>query len=129
MEIVQQIENVSKDGRDRPIKDVIIAKSGELEMPKDEEGKQEDDHVLGTAPPPVKDTPTPPAENPEVEAALDGVVEVTYGFSFGALLFGFVFVAGCAALFVRFNGMQRISKVFGFGKYRYRRMGDADLEQ
>ena len=56
-------------------------------------------------------------------------MEVTSGFSFGALLFGFVFVAGCAALFVKFNGVKRINKAFGIGKHRYRRMGDIDLEQ
>lgn len=56
-------------------------------------------------------------------------MEATSGPSFGALLFGFVFVAGCAALFVRFDGVNRVSKVLGIGKHRYRRMGDADLEQ
>ena len=54
---------------------------------------------------------------------------VTSGISFGALLFGFVFVAGCAALFVKFDGMKQINKAFGIGKHRYRRMGDVDLEQ
>jgi len=56
-------------------------------------------------------------------------VEVTSGFSFGSLLFGFIFVAGCAALFVKFKGLERINKALGIGKYRYRRVGDTDLEQ
>jgi len=129
MEFVHQIEHAAKDGRDRPLQDIIIVESGELEIPKDEGGKQEDDQVPGTSPSPAEDAPTPSAENPEVEAALDGVAEVTSGFSFGAVLFGFVFVAGCAALFVRFDGMNRVSKAFGIGKHRYRRMGDTDLEQ
>lgn len=33
MDIVTLIENASKGGSDRPIKDVKIAKSGELEIP------------------------------------------------------------------------------------------------
>jgi len=57
---------------------------------------------------------------------LDSAVEATSGFS---LLFGFVFVAGCVALFFRFNGVNRINKAFGIGKYRYRRTGDVDLEE
>jgi hypothetical protein len=90
---------------------------------------QEDDDVQGIPSP--QDTPTPSTEkiNPEIEAALDSAVEVTSSFSLGTLLFGFVFVAGCAALFVKFNGMERISKALGIRKHRYRRMGDADLEQ
>jgi len=126
MEFVYIIEDVPKGGNDRPTEDVVIVDCGELEIPKDEDGKQEDGDVPAITPP-AEDTPTPP--NPEVEAALDSAVEVTSGFSFGAVLFGFVFIAGCAALFVKFNGMQRINRVFGIGKYRYRRMGDADLEQ
>jgi hypothetical protein len=60
---------------------------------------------------------------------LDSGVEVASGFSFGSLLFGFIFVAGCAALFVKFNGLERINRALGIGKQRYRRMGDTDLEQ
>ena len=56
-------------------------------------------------------------------------MEVTSGFSIGALIFGFIFVAGCATLFVRFNVWERISRALGFGKHRYRRVGDTDLEQ
>ena len=56
-------------------------------------------------------------------------VEVTSGFPFGSLVFGFVFVAGCAALFVKFDGLRRIKSALGIGKYRYRRVGDTDLEQ
>lgn len=124
MDIVHQIEGAPKDGRDRPLDDIVIVDSGELELPKDEEGKQDDD-VPGIAPPPAQDTPA----NPEVEAALDNTVEVTSSFSFGALLFGFVFVAGCAALFVKFNGMQKINRMLGIGKFRYHRADDVDLEQ
>jgi len=40
MEIIRKIEDFPKDGRDRPLEDVIIVDSGELEIPKDEEGKQ-----------------------------------------------------------------------------------------
>jgi peptidyl-prolyl cis-trans isomerase B (cyclophilin B) len=133
MEFVHMIEEFAKDGRDRPLEDVIIVDSGELEIPKDKEGNQEDvghdDPKIAT--PPAKETPTPPADkpNPEIEAALDSGVEVTSGFSFGSLLFGFVFVAGCAALFTKFNGLERINKAFGIGKYRYRRARDMDLEQ
>jgi len=133
MEFVFKIEEVAKDGRDRPNEDVIIVDCGELELPKDDEGKQEDaEHdVPKIDPPPVKGTPAPPADkaNPEVEAALDSGVKVTAGFSVGTLLFGFVFVAGCAALFVRFNGLERIRRALGICKYRYRRVGDTDLEQ
>lgn len=124
MEIVHQIEDIPKDGRDRPLEDIVIVDCGELEIPIDEEGKQDDD-VPGIAPPPAQDTPP----NPEVEAALDNTVEVTSSFSFGALLFGFVFVAGCAALFVKFNGTQKINRMLGIGKYRYHRADDVDLEQ
>jgi hypothetical protein len=60
---------------------------------------------------------------------LDNAAEVTSSFSLGALLFGFVFVAGCAALFVKFKGVEGITKALGIRKHRYRRMGDADLEQ
>jgi len=133
MEFVYKIEDVPKDGRDRPLEDVIIVDCGELELPKDEEGNQEDvgHDTPKIDPPPVKETPTPPADeiSPEVEAALDNGVEVTPGFSVGSLLFGCVFVAGCAALFVKFNGLQRITRVLGIGKHRYRRAGDLDLEQ
>lgn len=77
------------------------------------------------------DTAKPPVEStdPEVEAALDSDVKVASGISYGSLFFGFVFVAGCATLFVKFNGLERIGKVLGVGKHRYRRVGDADLEQ
>lgn len=34
-EIVEKIENVSKDGRDRPTVEVKIVKSGELEVPEE----------------------------------------------------------------------------------------------
>jgi len=127
MEFVYKIEEAAKDGRDRPLEDVVIVDSGELEIPKDAEGKQEDG-VPEVAPPPAENAPTPPAEkaSPEVEAA---AVDVTSGFSFGSLLFGFVFVAGCAALFVKFIGLERVNKVLGISKHRYRRMGDMDLEQ
>jgi len=127
MEFVYKIEEVPKGGNDRPLEDVVIVDSGELEIPKDEEGKQEDDDVPAIVPPPAENTPVAP--NPEVEAALDSAVEASSRFSFGALLFGFVFLAGCAALFVKSNGMQRVNKVLGLGKYRYRRTGDVDLEQ
>lgn len=81
-------------------------------------------------PPQVKETPTPPAEtNPKVDAALDSGVEIASGLPISSLLFGFIFVAGCAALFVKLNGWKRISKAVGIGKYRYRRAGDTDLEQ
>jgi len=123
MEFVYMIENFPKDGRDRPNEDVTIVDCGELELPKDEAGNQEDTPGTETTKPPAEST------NPEVEAALDGGVKVTSGFSYGSLLFGFVFVAGCAAFFVKFNGLERIGKVLGIGKHRYRRVGDADLEQ
>lgn len=35
MDIVHKIENAPKDGRDKPSKDVKIAKSGELEVPEE----------------------------------------------------------------------------------------------
>ena len=79
------------------------------------------------ASPPAGETSTEKS-NPEVEATLDGGVEVTSGFPFGSLFFGFIFVAGCAALFIKFNGLQRISKALGIGKHRYRKMDDMDLE-
>jgi len=123
MDFVYLIENFAKDSRDRPNEDVIIVDCGELELPKDEAGNQEDTPAMETAKPPAEST------NPEVEAALDGSVKVTSGVSYGSLLFGFVFVAGCAALFVKFNGLERISNMLGIGKHRYRRVGDADLEQ
>jgi len=130
MEFVLKIEEAQKDGRDRPLEDVIIVDSGELELPKDEGGNQEDvDHdVPKIDSPPAKETPADKA-NPEVEAALDSDVKVAPGFSVGYLLFGFVFVAGCAVLFIKFDGWKRINKVFGIGKHRYRRVGDLDLEQ
>ncbi|KAF9793164.1 cyclophilin-like domain-containing protein [Thelephora terrestris] len=40
MEFVYKIEEVPKGGNDRPLEDVVIVDSGELEIPKDEEGKQ-----------------------------------------------------------------------------------------
>jgi len=132
MEFVHKIEDVAKGSGDRPDEDVIIVDCGELEIPKDAEGKQEDaGHDVPKIAPPPAEPPTPPTDeaNPEVEAALDSGVKVTSGFSFGSLLFGFVVVAGCAALFIKFNGLKRINKALGIGKYRYRRVGDTDLEK
>jgi len=60
---------------------------------------------------------------------MDGGVVLASGPSIGALVFGFIVVAGCATLFVKFNGWERINRAFGFGKHRYRRVGDTDLEQ
>jgi len=133
MEFVFKIEEVAKNGQDRPLEDVVIVDSGELELSKDEAGNQEDTELDAPkiATPPAKETSTesPAKTDSEVEAALDSGVEVTSGFSFSSLLFGFVFVAGCAAFFVKFNGLERINKALGIGKHRYRRMGDMDLEQ
>ena len=56
-------------------------------------------------------------------------MEVASGVSVGAIIFGFIFVAGCATLFVKFKGWERINRALGFGKHRYRRVGDMDLEQ
>ena len=180
--LTSAIEEVAKNGQDRPLEDVVIVDSGEVctasassdlrwltiynnpswKFPRmrrenrylstlsskllcpfckvesyqynrssvsPQEGTGLDVPKIAT--PPAKETSESPAEktNPEVEAALDSSVEVTSGFSFGSLLFGFVFMAGCAALFVKFNGLQKISQAFGIGKYRYRRTGDMDLEQ
>jgi len=133
MEFVLKIEDVPKSGQDRPLEDVIIVDCGELELPKDEGGNQEDavHDIPKIDAPPAKDTPTPPADeiNPEVEAALDSDVKVPSAFPVGSLLFGFVFVAGCAALFVKLGGWMRVNKVLGIGKYRSRPVGDVDLEQ
>jgi len=133
MEFVNKIEDFPKGSNDRPLEDVIIVDCGELELPKDEEGKQEDadDDVPKIEAPPTKETPTSPVDktDPEVEAALNSGVEVTSDFPFGSLLFGFVFVAGCAALLVKFDGLRRIKSALGIGKHRYRRVGDLDLEQ
>jgi len=128
MEFIYKIEEVPKDGRDRPLEDVVIIDCGELEIPKDAEGKQEDD-VQGIPSP--QGTPAPSNEqiSPEIAAAFDSAVEVTSSFSLGTLLFGFVLVAGFAALFIKFNGMEGISRVLGIRKHRYRSTGDADLEQ
>jgi len=92
-----------------------------------QESSEDDDDVPKIDPPPVKETPTAPADKNNV--GLDGGVEVNSGFSIGVLIFGFIFVAGCATLSVRFKGWERVSRALGFGKHRYRRVGDTDLEQ
>jgi len=127
MDFVLEIENFPKDGRDRPTEDVIIVDSGELELPEDEEDSGHDVPKVG--PTTVKETPTSPTDKSNVDLKSEGGAKITPGFSYGALVFGFVFVAGCATLFVKFNGLERVKRAFGIGKHRYRRVGDTDLEQ
>lgn len=71
--------------------------------------------------------PTETAD-PEINAASSSVAAVAPGFSFGALIFGLVFVAACAALFAKFNGVERVRKALGFGGHRYRSLNSMDLE-
>jgi len=146
LEIVHAIEDVPKGRGDSPDPEVVITKSGELEMPKDDEGK-EDEHVITTpAAPPAAPITTPAAvpttkENAEViptqtktaSPTLGSSDEFSYGYGvhehpFQSLFLAFLVLAVPISLGLYCGGMRYIRRMMR-SKGKYRRVGDEDLEK
>ncbi|KAG8745208.1 Peptidyl-prolyl cis-trans isomerase B [Ceratobasidium sp. 414] len=105
MEIVKKIEDVPKGPGDKPKEAVIIVKSGELEMEKDQEGNQ-------AAPPPAKKPTT------EENAATDEKPKIEEPYQMLSsplhyLLVFLVFVVIPITAFVLLGGMRLVRRVLG----------------
>ncbi|KAK0225936.1 peptidylprolyl isomerase B [Armillaria fumosa] len=138
MDIIHQIENVAKS-RDKPIVDVVIADSGELEVEAvtDEEGNQDssisqpttdasaDDHLMTGIP--MTSATTPMAT--EVEALIPPEAEAT-STTLRNLIFGLLLVGVVGALLAWMRTFQWLRRVIS-GKERglYRKVGDDDIEK
>ncbi|KAK0485816.1 peptidylprolyl isomerase B [Armillaria novae-zelandiae] len=137
MDIMHQIENVAKS-RDKPIVDVMIADSGELEVEAvtDEEGNQDspvsqpttdasaDDHSMTGIP--MASATTPVATEVEASIPLEAEAPTTLR----NLIFGLLLVGVVGALLAWMRTFQWLRRVVS-GKERglYRKVGDDDIEK
>ncbi|KAF8894018.1 peptidylprolyl isomerase B [Infundibulicybe gibba] len=139
MDIVRVIENVAKGASDRPVEDIIIADSGELEIETvvDTEGKE--DMITGQiASVPLTTTTAAAAEvTPESmdkettpTTDLEDVPVHAQGPQYRTIFFGIVSVGFAAAMFVWLGGLRYVKRALG-GKSqaRYRKLDEDDVEK
>ncbi|RDB25082.1 Peptidyl-prolyl cis-trans isomerase B [Hypsizygus marmoreus] len=138
MDIVHAIEDVPKGRSDRPVEDVIIADSGELEVEAETTTSTaaEDaahDVITGTEPPSV----TKIAEAPDVVAAPPSTPEaastsehhdIPQSPSFGTLLFAFGFIGVAITAFIWLGGLRYTRRIIPSGKNSQYRKVDEDVE-
>ncbi|KAF5380473.1 hypothetical protein D9615_004555 [Tricholomella constricta] len=118
MDIVHDIENVPKGAQDRPIEDVLIADSGELEVvPETTTATEDEDHT---------DTGTPPATT-TVTSTYEQHEYPQYP-SFGTVVFAIGGIAVMAAVFVWLGGVRYLRRVLSGEKNdtQYRKIGGED---
>ncbi|KAL0637726.1 Peptidyl-prolyl cis-trans isomerase B [Maublancomyces gigas] len=106
MDIVHKIENVAKGGGDRPVKEVKITKSGELEIaPEEEEPTPTPENEVEKASGPTKEKPTVEQANAvDEETSVNGVFDhvgddVNWGMA--QLLAGGLLIGLCVAWYVK----------------------------
>ncbi|KAF5393394.1 hypothetical protein D9757_000732 [Collybiopsis confluens] len=125
MDIVYEIEKVSKGANDRPLEDVVIADSGELEVEvvTDADGAQVQETATSSSPLSSTPTPTSTAE-PESSSSTAQQQDhlIRNGFLFIVLL------AFAAYAFAFFGGVRRVKTLF-ISSRGYKKVAKDDVEK
>jgi peptidyl-prolyl cis-trans isomerase B (cyclophilin B) len=139
MEIVRMIENVEKGRNDRPVKDVVIVDSGELELEvvTDTDGSQVED--IETS---IMDTPSaslpPSATTTAVTSPLASAISPAEDVEddteeeshfFRNVFFFVTLLAFAGAAFAFFGGLKKLKRMLVNTRGHYRRVAEDDVEK
>jgi len=133
MDVVAKIEKVAKGAGDRPLVDVIIADSGEIEVEAvtDTDGSQVEDvsTSAGTTTPSL-----PPAVTTDIASSTPSPVseieeDVEESHFFRNVFFFVTLLAFAGATFAFFGGVQKLKRVLVRSRGHYRRVAEDDVEK
>ncbi|KAG5654385.1 Peptidyl-prolyl cis-trans isomerase B [Sphagnurus paluster] len=116
MDVVHAIENVKKGASDRPVEDVIIADSGELELPAEETSTSKAEDLIAAT--------TKLSDASETATTTSTSEKFPEYPSFGTLVVALGAMGAMGGIFVWLGGVRYLRRVFGGkGKDQYRRLG------